>query len=172
MYRLLQLIAILLLSTGAFAQPLMNMDPAPPLKADAVLVRKSEKTLYLLRDGKPFKRFHVVFGPRPKGHKLQQGDERTPEGEYTLDRKNPKSNFYKSIRVSYPNEVDVARAQKYNVDPGDNIMIHGAKNSWNAKTAARAKNYNWTDGCIALSNADMDQVWDAIEVGTPIKIEP
>lgn len=141
-------------------------------KADAVLVKKSEKALYLLKDGKPLKRYHVVFGPRAKGPKLQQGDERTPEGHYTLDFKNPKSGFYKSIRVSYPNELDVARAQKYNVDPGDNIMIHGTKNSWNAKTAARAKNYNWTNGCIALSNADMDEIWEAIDIGTPISILP
>lgn len=173
MHRLFHLLSILLLATGyCAAQPLVNMDPLPPLKADSVLVRKSEKTLYLLKDGKPMKRYHVVFGPRAKGPKLQEGDERTPEGSYTLDRKNPNSRFYKSIRVSYPNEADIARAQKYNVEPGGNIMIHGTKNTWNTKTAARAKNYNWTDGCIALSNSDMDELWEAIEVGTPITIQP
>jgi murein L,D-transpeptidase YafK len=141
-------------------------------KADAVLVKKSEKALYLLKEGKILKRYHVVFGPRPKGPKIQEGDERTPEGDYVLDRKNPSSRFYKSIRISYPNATDVAKAQKYNVDPGNNIMIHGAKNSWSAKTAARAPHYNWTDGCIALNNDDMEELWQAIDVGTPISILP
>jgi murein L,D-transpeptidase YafK len=145
---------------------------AAQTKADSVLVKKSEKALYLLKDGKPLKRYHVVFGPRAKGHKLQEGDERTPEGTYLLDRKNPNSRFYKSIRISYPNAADIARAQKYNVDPGNNIMIHGAKNTWSAKTAARAPHYNWTDGCIALSNHDMEEVWEAVDVGTPISILP
>jgi murein L,D-transpeptidase YafK len=141
-------------------------------KADAVLVKKSEKALYLFKGGKPLKRYPVVFGLRPKGPKLRQGDKRTPEGDYVLDFKNSHSRFYKSIRVSYPNANDLALAEKLNVDPGDNIMIHGAKNSWSAKTAAKATRTNWTDGCIALSNRDMDEVWEAIDVGTPISITP
>jgi murein L,D-transpeptidase YafK len=163
-------ILLLLLGTGAHAAQ-VETDPVL-VKADSVLVRKSEKALYLLKDGKPLKRYHVVFGPRAKGPKLMEGDERTPEGNYTLDFKNTKSRFYKSIRVSYPNEEDIAKARKYNVDPGGNIMIHGTKNSWNAKTAARARNHNWTDGCIALSNSDMDEVWEAVDIGTPISILP
>ncbi len=141
-------------------------------KADAVLVKKSEKALYLLKEGKPLKRYHVVFGLRPKGPKKQQGDERTPEGDYVLDRKNPHSRFYKSIRISYPNEADLANAEQLNVDPGDNIMIHGSKNTWSAKTAAKATRQNWTEGCIALSNNDMEEIWEAIDVGTPITIQP
>lgn len=168
MYSLFRILLIAFLAAGYCAADII----VEPLKADAVLVKKSEKTLYLLREGKPMKRFNVVFGPRPKGHKIMEGDDRTPEGDYTLDFKNSKSNFHKSIRVSYPNEADRERARRINVQPGGNIMIHGSKNSWNAKTAARAKKFNWTDGCIALSNSDMDEVWDAIEVGTPIRIEP
>lgn len=167
---LFRILMIVLLSIG-YCSAEMILEPESP-KADAVLVKKSEKALYLLKDGKPLKRYHVVFGPRAKGPKLMEGDERTPEGEYTLDFKNEKSRFYKSIRISYPNESDVARARKHNVDPGNNIMIHGTKNSWNAKTAAKAKNHNWTDGCIALSNSDMDELWAAIDIGTPIKILP
>lgn len=143
-----------------------------PVKADSVLVKKSEKALYMFKEGKLLKRFNVVFGPRPKGHKIMEGDDRTPEGDYTLDFKNAKSNFYKSIRVSYPNEADRERARRINVQPGGNIMIHGSKNSWSAKTAARSRKFNWTDGCIALSNNDMDEFWEAIEIGTPIRIEP
>jgi murein L,D-transpeptidase YafK len=158
---------IALLATLLVINPALALD-----KVDAVLVKKSEKSLYLLRDGQVVKRYRIMLGPRPKGPKLQEGDERTPEGVYRLDRKNPNSRFYKSIRVSYPNPGDVERAQKFNVDPGNNIMIHGMKNSWNEKTMARAEKFNWTDGCIAVKNSDMDEIWEAVEIGTPIEIQP
>lgn len=141
-------------------------------KVDAVLVKKSERSLYLLREGKVVKQYRIMLGPHPKGPKLLEGDERTPEGNYTLDRKNPNSHFYKSIRVSYPNADDLARSYKYNTDPGNNIMIHGMKNSWDEKTMTRAEKFNWTDGCIAVKNSDMDEIWEAIDVGTPIEIQP
>ena len=141
-------------------------------QADAVLVKKSERALYLLREGRILKKFKIMLGPHYKGPKLMEGDERTPEGRYTLDRKNPNSRFYKSIRVSYPNPNDVERAQKFNVDPGNNIMIHGMKNSWNERTMARAEKFNWTDGCIAVKNSDMDEIWEAVDIGTPIEIQP
>lgn len=140
--------------------------------ADAVLVKKSEHALYLLHAGHVLKRYKIMLGPHAKGPKLMEGDERTPEGHYTLDHKNPESHFYKSIRVSYPNAFDITRAQKYNVEPGGAIMIHGMKNDWNAKTAARARNFNWTDGCIAVTDSDMDEIWNAVDVGTPIEIQP
>ncbi len=141
-------------------------------QADAVLVKKSERVLYLLRGGQILKQYKIMLGPHWKGPKLMEGDERTPEGHYMLDRKNPNSHFYKSIRVSYPNAFDIERAQKYSVDPGNAIMIHGMKNSWSKKTAARALKFNWTDGCIAVKNSDMDEIWDAVAVGTPIDIKP
>ena len=141
-------------------------------RADAVLVKKSERALYLLREGRVLKQYKIMLGPKAKGPKLMEGDERTPEGRYTLDRKNPNSHFYKSIRVSYPNESDIERAQKYNTDPGNAIMIHGMKNSWSEKTARQALKFNWTDGCIAVANNDMDEIWEAVEVGTPIDIQP
>jgi murein L,D-transpeptidase YafK len=141
-------------------------------QADAVLVKKSERVLYLLREGRVLKQYKIMLGPRPRGPKLQEGDERTPEGRYTLDRKNPNSHFYKSIRVSYPSASDIQRAQKYNVDPGSAIMIHGMKNSWNEKKAKQALKFNWTDGCIAVANSDMDEIWEAVNVGTPIEILP
>jgi murein L,D-transpeptidase YafK len=151
----------------AISLPALALD-----KIDAVLVKKSERALYLLREGKVVKQYPVMLGPRPKGHKLMEGDERTPEGKYTLDRKNPNSRFYKSIRVSYPNGNDLQRAQRFNVDPGNNIMIHGMKNGWSEKTMARAEKFNWTDGCIALRNSDMDELWEVVDVGTPIEILP
>jgi len=140
-------------------------------KADLVVVKKSESRLYLQRDGKPFASFEVVFGGKIEGHKKWKGDRRTPEGRYILDAKNSKSNFYRAIRISYPNAQDRAAAKALGVNPGGLVMIHGQKNGkgWLAPVMQL---FNWTDGCVALSNADMDKVWEAVEVGTPIEIYP
>ncbi len=140
-------------------------------KVDFVLVIKSKSTLYLKSGGNTLKKFHVVFGRHPKGRKLKEGDERTPEGRYILDYNKEDSAFYKSIHISYPNKKDKKHAEKLGVNPGGQIMIHGQKNgiSW---PSAITQLFNWTDGCIALSNKDMDEVWNAVEVGTPILIEP
>lgn len=139
--------------------------------ADKVLVIKSEHALYLMKDGEAFATFHVVFGAEPEGHKQQQGDQRTPEGEYTLGYKNSNSRYYKSIHVSYPNAQDRAQAKQRGVRPGGDIMIHGQPNGkeW---LGPISQLFNWTDGCIALRNKDMDAVWDAVDPGTPIEISP
>ncbi|MGH8007175.1 MAG: L,D-transpeptidase family protein [Candidatus Binatia bacterium] len=140
-------------------------------KADLVVIKKSESRLYLQRNGKPFASFEVVFGGKREGHKMRKGDKRTPEGRYVLDLKNSKSTFYRAIRISYPNAQDRVAARARGVHPGGLIMIHGQKNGlgWMAPVAQL---FDWTDGCVALSNSDMDKVWDAIEVGTPIEIYP
>ena len=140
-------------------------------KADEVLVIKSEKRLYLLKDGERYASFPVVFGGDPKGHKEQQGDQRTPEGRYTLDYKSANSSFYKSIHISYPNSADRAHAQKLGVDPGGDIKIHGQVNGWGWASPVMQL-FSWTDGCVALSNSNMDKIWDAIDPGTPIEIRP
>jgi murein L,D-transpeptidase YafK len=139
--------------------------------ADSVLVIKSESRLYLMREGRELASFKVAFGSKPKGHKQQQGDQRTPEGHYILDYKNPHSNYYKSIHISYPNAQDRANARKHGADPGGDIMIHGQPNGYE-KLSFIVQFFNWTDGCIALSNSDMDLVWKAIIPGTPIEIRP
>ena len=138
-------------------------------KADHVLVVKSESKLYLKKNGKILKEFHVVFGANPKGHKLQKGDGRTPEGRYILDDKKEDSAFYKAIHITYPNEKDKRRAKDLGVDPGGMIMIHGQKNGIGLLSSITHL-FNWTDGCIALSNSDMDEVWEAVDVFTPIEI--
>lgn len=140
-------------------------------KADRVLVIKSEAKLYLKKNGKVLKAYHVAFGENPEGHKRQEGDERTPEGTYLLDYKKSDSAFYKSIHISYPNKADKQRATKAGVSPGGFIMIHGQKNglgwlSW------ITQQFNWTDGCIAVSNRAMDEIWHSVQVGTPIEIRP
>ena len=140
-------------------------------KADAVLVIKSEKRLYLMNNGKRFASLSVTFGAEPTGHKQERGDERTPEGHYILDYKNPKSKFYKSIHISYPNAKDKENARRLGVDPGGDIMIHGLAKVW-AWVGSLGQLFLWTNGCIALSNSDMDQVWAAVDPGTPIEIRP
>lgn len=140
-------------------------------KADAVLVIKSENRLYLMNKGERFASFPVTFGAEPIGHKQVQGDERTPEGHYILDYKNPNSDFYKSIHISYPNARDRENARRLGVNPGGNIMIHGQANGWEW-AAPLVQLFSWTNGCIAMSNRDMDRVWSAIDPGTPIEIRP
>ncbi len=138
-------------------------------KADAVLVRKSEKKLYLIAEGKPFKSYHVVFGANPAGHKQQEGDEKTPEGKYFLDYKKEDSAFYKAIHISYPNQKDMENAKKLGVNPGGFIMIHGQRNGLGWLSFA-SQFFNWTNGCIAVTNSEMEEIWQAVNAGTPIEI--
>ena len=140
-------------------------------KADAVIVVKSEKRLYLMKTGERLASFRVTFGDNPKGHKQKRGDERTPEGRYVLDYKNPNSKFHKSIHVSYPNAKDREMARLLGVDPGGDIMIHGQTNGW-GWASPLVQFFPWTDGCIALTNTSMDRVWDAVSPGTPVEIRP
>jgi murein L,D-transpeptidase YafK len=140
-------------------------------KADAVLVVKSERRLYLMKGDKVLEAYPVTLSGEPKGHKQQQGDGRTPEGHYLLDHKNINSKFYKSIHISYPNAQDRENAKNRGVSPGGDIMIHGMPNGWGWAWPV-LQLYPWTEGCIALSDKDMDGVWAAVDVGTPIEIRP
>ena len=137
--------------------------------ADKVLVDKSDEKLYLLKDGTTIAEFSVAFGSNPVGHKQQEGDERTPEGHYLLDYKKSDSSFYKAIHISYPNNADRQAAAAKGVDPGGLIMIHGQRNrlGWLSFITQR---FNWTDGCIAVTNGEMDQIWNSVAVNTPIEI--
>lgn len=136
-----------------------------------VRIMKSDNKLQLLAGETLVREFHVVFGANPKGHKMQEGDERTPEGSYTLDYKKPDSAFYRAIHISYPNAKDIALAKSRGVKPGGDIMIHGQKNGlgWLSFISQR---FNWTNGCVALPNKDMDIVWALVKEGTPIEILP
>ncbi|PLX74680.1 MAG: hypothetical protein C0615_08870 [Desulfuromonas sp.] len=137
---------------------------------DHVLVDKSEAKLYLQHKGKTVRSYSVAFGANPKGHKQMQGDERTPEGKYILDYKKKNSSFYRAIHISYPNKEDKLNAKKLGVNPGGAIMIHGQKNGIGG-LAWITQMFNWTDGCIAVTNAEMDEIWTLVKVGTPIKIQ-
>lgn len=140
-------------------------------KADQVVVVKSARTLTLMAKGKVLREYKVALGGSPVGAKQQQGDHRTPEGHYVLDRRNPKSKFYKSIHVSYPNEHDRREASNRGVSPGGDIMVHGLPNGFGwLGESHRAQ--DWTDGCIAVTNKEIDEIWDLVPDGTPIEIRP
>lgn len=140
-------------------------------KADLVVVDKSKTRLYLMKDNTVLKSFRIALGAKPKGHKLEEGDQRTPEGRYILDYKKADSGFYKAIHISYPNEEDIRRARETGVDPGGDIMIHGQKNTL-SKISFTRQSRTWTDGCIAVTNSAMDIIWEAVDPGTPIIIKP
>lgn len=144
---------------------------AQPVSADLVVVDKSDKRLYLYRQQKLLAAYPVAFGANPVGHKRQEGDERTPEGHYILDLKKANSGYYRSIHISYPNARDIADARRRGVAPGGFVMIHGQKNGF-GWAAFLTQRFNWTNGCVALSNESMEAVWQAVKVGTPIEIRP
>ena len=140
-------------------------------KADQVIVVKGQRTLTLLSHDKVLRTYKVALGGSPIGAKEQQGDHKTPEGRYVLDHRNAKSRFYKSIHVSYPNDRDRQRASQRGVAAGGDIMIHGLPNGFGWLGAAhRAR--NWTDGCVAVTNAEMDEIWELVPDGTAIDIRP
>ena len=144
---------------------------------DLVVVQKSSHKMELIKNGKVFKKYWIALGHSPRGRKLMRGDQKTPEGKYILDFKNSDSNFYKSVHISYPNQDDLRRAKAAGVDPGSMIMIHGQPNSI-GRTAGNdsiekfVQPMNWTNGCIALINSDMDEFYNMVEPGTPIIIKP
>lgn len=147
-----------------------SIEAALPL-ADRVVVRKGERKLQLLRNGVALRTFKVALGLRPEGHKQFEGDFRTPEGLYRLTRRNPNSEYFLSIQVDYPNERDVARARKQGLRPGGSIMIHGQPNV-PKKSRDYYSNVDWTEGCIAVSNSDMVEIWLMTPPDTPIEILP
>lgn len=139
--------------------------------ADRLVLRKSERSLALYRGGQPLKTYRVSLGLSPAGHKEREGDFRTPEGRYMLTWRNPQSEYFLSIKVSYPNAEDVANARRNGWRPGGAIMIHGLPNV-PRHPRERYLSTDWTDGCIAVSNEDMLEIWLLTEPNTPIEILP
>ena len=139
--------------------------------ADKVLIEKQARRLSLLSKGEVVKSYKIALGGNPVGPKERQGDNKTPEGTYRIDAKNGNSGFHLSLHISYPNENDKKRAKKLGVSPGGDIMIHGQANGW-GWAGPVMQFFSWTDGCVALSDRDMDEVWEAVNAGTPIEIRP
>jgi len=139
--------------------------------ADSVLIVKSERKLYLMKAGQILKAIDVSLGLVPRGAKRREGDFRTPEGRYVLESRKVDSEYFLAIQVSYPNAADRELARKQHVDPGGQIMIHGLPNSPRYEPA-HYQGTDWTDGCIAVSNADMVDIWLMTRESTPIEIRP
>ncbi len=141
-------------------------------EVDYVLVMKAERKMFLMRSGVPVKEYPISLGLSPVGHKVFEGDMRTPEGVYVLDWRNAHSSFYKSIHISYPNPDDVARALAIGKSAGGMIMIHGLPSNKKNLDEKLLLESDWTEGCIAVSNQAMEEIWNSVADGTPIVILP
>ncbi len=141
------------------------------VQADKVVVRKAERAMRLYRGGKILREYRIALGANPAGHKQQEGDERTPEGNYILDQANPKSIAFLSLHVSYPDALDIRTARKRGISPGGMIMVHGILNGFGWMGRLH-RLIDWTNGCIAITNQEMQEFWNAVPVGTPIEIRP
>ncbi|MGC1458939.1 MAG: L,D-transpeptidase family protein [Steroidobacteraceae bacterium] len=142
-----------------------------PLLADRVVVRKSERRMYLMHGDAILRSYRVALGLNPVGPKVREGDSRTPEGHYQLTRRNPHSEYFLSIQVSYPNDKDLQRARRNRLTPGGSIMIHGLPNELRREPDYYEKR-DWTDGCIAVSDSDMLEIWLMTPQDIPIDILP
>ncbi len=139
--------------------------------ADSIIVHKSARTMELMHAGQVMKTYKVALGGEPVGPKTRQGDHRTPEGVYVIDGRNARSQFHRSLRISYPNAADRERAHKLGVSPGGDIFIHGLPNGYGLIGAAhRAR--DWTDGCIAVTDSEIEEIWKLVNNGTPLEIHP
>lgn len=142
----------------------------PQLKVSLVKVDKSKRRMYLMDGTTVLKEYRIALGKEPKGHKLHEGDNRTPEGHYRLDYVTEESSFYRSVHISYPHLQDIIRAGEFRLSPGGDIKIHGLKNG-ESKPPQFIQSFDWTNGCIALTNQEMDEFIELVEMGTPIHIE-
>jgi len=142
----------------------------PPQQATRIVIKKADHTLTLYHDQTKLQAYKVSLGST-SGPKQQAGDRKTPEGSYMIDRKIEQSQFHRAFHISYPSPQDRERAQKLHQDPGGDIEIHGQRNSlgW---IGSLARHFDWTAGCIALTNDEIDAIWPLVPVGTPIEIDP
>ncbi len=167
-------LAIMFLATAIAGTAAAAEPPAPAsaeAQATAVLVLKGERRLVLRRGPKEIAAYDIALGFTPEGHKLQEGDGRTPEGHYVVDWRNPASSYHLSLHISYPNATDRAAAKEAGVDPGGMIMIHGLPNG-KAWVGEAHRLIDWTDGCIAVTSEEIEEIWSLVPDGTLIEIRP
>lgn len=138
---------------------------------DQIVVVKSTRTMTLMQHDQVVKTYRVALGAVPTGAKQKHGDHKTPEGDYVISGKNPRSQYHLSLRISYPNAVDRERARKLGVAPGGDIMIHGVMPEY-AWLGSRQSETDWTDGCIAVSNQEIEEIFKLVPVGTKVQIKP
>lgn len=158
--------------TSKLADLAQFRSPQGTWNADYLVVDKSRRILHLLSGGKIFRSYHVALGKKPTGKKRQEGDKKTPEGLYQIGYKNSASNFHLSLQISYPNQDDINWARKNGVDPGGDIMVHGLPNeSWKKMFINHPKS-NWTSGCVAVNDEEIEEIWKFVKAGTDIELCP
>ena len=138
---------------------------------DRIVIEKSAHIMTLYRGGSTVHKYKVALGAQPVGPKERQGDHKTPEGDYTVDRKNAQSIFHLALHISYPNSDDRERAKKLGANPGGDVEIHGLEKKY-AYLGALHRQSDWTDGCIAVTNAEIEEIWKIVPVGTRVQIKP
>jgi murein L,D-transpeptidase YafK len=159
------------LSLCTIARLLPAQQPAPAQKADSILILKKDHTLELLTKGKVIRTYKVALGRGGLAPKEREGDARTPEGHYIIDSRNASSAYHRAFHISYPNAEDRNRAAKLGVPPGGGIMIHGLPNGMGWIGSAH-RLYDWTLGCVAVTNPEIEEIWNLVPVGTPVEIRP
>jgi murein L,D-transpeptidase YafK len=170
--KITKLAVVALLTLAVVSVDALSADnPSLPASAiaDKVLVLKGERKLLLMKGNEVLKTYTVSLGGNPVGLKIREGDLKTPEGNYVLDRHNAHSQYHRSIHISYPNAEDVARARKLGVPTGGDLFIHGLPNDFKGSDQQQG---DWTNGCIAVTNAEIDEIWRVVADGTPIEIKP
>jgi murein L,D-transpeptidase YafK len=144
---------------------------ASPVQADKIVVEKGKRTMTLFAGSKVLKTYKVALGTMPLGPKRIEGDHKTPEGSYVIDGKNPHSQFHLALHISYPSADDQKRARNLGARPGGAIMIHGLPRAF-AYLGALHRQSDWTDGCVAVTNAEIEEIWKLVPVGTRVEIQP
>jgi murein L,D-transpeptidase YafK len=162
-------LGVALLLGFAGQSPAQSFPPA--LRADTILIVKHERKLYLLHDNYPLRSYRIALGLSPTGAKEHQWDFRTPEGRYVIDFRLEHSHYFKALHISYPSPADLKRSSALHLPAGGDIFIHGEPNRL-TKPISYYKTRDWTNGCIALSDEDLQDVWDLTADHTPVEIVP
>ncbi len=156
---------------GTWVPPQTPLPDLPPLtqKIDLIEVDKSDRRMTVYRDGVALRSYDIALGFSPEGDKAQEGDGRTPEGRFKINRRNPNSKFHLSLGLDYPHAEDIIRASAAGVSPGGDIFIHGQPNGFLGKMPRLG---DWTHGCISVTNAEMEELWRIADIGTDVVIRP
>jgi murein L,D-transpeptidase YafK len=171
LYFALVAIVVVAIFLGVFARGRSDTSLPVGATADRILVDKSERSLKLMTRGGLLKTYRIALGPNPEGHKQQEGDGRTPEGTYVIDFRKRDSAFHRALHISYPNAADRTAARKRGVSPGGDIMVHGLPNGMSTLGSLHLRR-DWTQGCIAVTSDEIEQIWRVVPDGTAIEIRP
>jgi murein L,D-transpeptidase YafK len=166
-----QVLALAVLPLFAIAERSPALSITPALRADSILIVKHERKLYLMRDNQPLRSYRIALGLSPTGAKEHRWDFRTPEGHYVIDFRRQHSHYFKALHISYPSSEDLKRSAALHLPAGGDIFIHGEPNR-PTKPDSYYKTRDWTNGCVALSDEDLQEIWDLTGGPTPVDIVP